>query len=584
LRSNKVIICTRLAIAAAAIFAAPVARAQTVLDASTLTKYLDPLPNPLDKPIAPTGTLNGAPLYDVSISQFQQRLHSELPPTTLWGYNGVYPGPTFEVERGEMIKVRWTNNLVDGAGQPLPHLLPYDATLHGAGPVGGGGHGGHGGSAFPQSRTVTHLHGGVVDEMSDGYPEHWFSGDPHAAANGLGGPAGNSLVTTYPNEQRAATMWYHDHAMAETRLNVYAGMAGFYILRDAEESAFNLPSGNYEVPLMIQDRSFSDDGQLYYPGADEPGGSHGSHVSFFLGNANLVNGVVWPYMEVEPRKYRLRLLNAANSRAYDLSLVPMDGAAPLNPVVLHQIGVDGGLLPTRVDRESIALSPADRADVIVDFSKFDVGDTLRLMNDGLSASEGTTDQVMEFRVVPSAGPDLSNLPTSLLPIERYRPEDAVRVRPLQLSRSFDSSGRVRWLLDGRRWEDAITEIMQLGELEIWEITNTTGDDHPIHLHLEAFQLLGRRDASGPEIPLEEHERGWEDTLTIPNGQVVRLMVKYETFAGTFVWHCHILEHEDNEMMRPLRIDAPEPAAGAIAAIAAMGLAFGRRRLLRKEAR
>jgi spore coat protein A len=266
-----------LCLAVTGVLSVGAAQAKSLVDASTLAKYVDPLPNPLDNTIAPTGVLDGAPLYEVSISQFQQRLHRDLPPTTLWGYNGMYPGPTFDVERGERIKVRWTNNLVDGAGQPLPHFLPYDSSLHGAAPT--GGHAGHA-TEFPESRTVTHLHGGVVDEMSDGYPEHWFSGDPNAPANGMGGPAGNSLVTTYPNDQRAATMWYHDHAMAETRLNVYAGMAGFYFIRDAEEAARNLPSGKYEVPLMIQDRSFYDDGSLYYPG----------------GEANLVNGVAWPFL------------------------------------------------------------------------------------------------------------------------------------------------------------------------------------------------------------------------------------------------------------------------------------------------
>ena len=549
----------RLFLAAAVGLPAGAARAIALLDASTLTKFVDRLPNPLDNTIAPTGMLDGAPLYEVSISQFTQKLHSQLPPTTLWGYNGIYPGPTFEVERGQEIRVRWTNNLVDGPGQPLPHFLPVDSSLHGATPA--EGHAGHD-MAYPESRTVTHLHGGVVDQMSDGYPEHWFTGDPNAPANGLGGPAGNSLVTTYPNEQRAATMWYHDHAMAETRLNVYAGLAGFYFIRDAEEAALNLPAGKYEVPLMIQDRSFYDDGSLYYPGGD----------------ANLVNGVVWPYLEIEPRKYRFRMLNAANSRAYNLSLVPDDGSAAPGPVALHQIGTDGGLLASRVPRESIGLSPADRADVIVDFSQFKVGDTLRLFNDDASAGEGTTDQVMQFRIVPPTGVDASQLPDSLSTIERRREEDVVRTRTLQLVRGLDESGRVRLLLDGKRWSDAISEIMQMGELEIWELSNATGSDHPIHLHLEAFQVLDRRDLSGAEIPLAAHELGWEDTFVVPNGQVVRFLVQYDKFAGTFVWHCHILEHEDHEMMRPLAIEGrvPEPAAGPGLAVAAAWLLAWRR--------
>ncbi len=282
----------------------------------------------------------------------------------------MFPGPTFEVNRGETIKVRWQNNLVDNQGQPLNHMLPYDTTVHGAGPQ------------FPQARIVTHLHGGVTEERSDGYPEHWFSPDASAAANGMGGPSGNSLITTYTNQQRAAGLWYHDHAMGITRLNVYAGMAGFYLLRDSEEQSLGLPSGDYEIPLMLQDRSFYEDGRLFYP-PEEPY-SDPSQVSFFLADANLVNGVVWPFLEVEPRKYRFRVLNAANSRTFDLSLEPDAITGSSDPVVLHQIGTDGGLLSSRIERSRISLAPADRSDIVVDFSQFAVGDTLTLRNQGLA--------------------------------------------------------------------------------------------------------------------------------------------------------------------------------------------------------
>lgn len=573
-RATQVKLATFLALVALATTRAGVAA--TLLDAQSLTKYVDPLPQ-LDNVIAPSGTLDGAPLYDITISQFQQRLHSQLQPTTLWGYNGVYPGPTFDVNRDQTIRVRWTNNLVDSAGQPLKHFLPYDGTLHGAAPA--GGHAGHG-AAYPQARTVTHLHGAVTTADSDGYPEHWFSADPFAPANGLGGPAGNSLVTTYANPQRAATMWYHDHAMAITRLNVYAGMAGMYLLRDAEENSLNLPSGAYEIPLLIQDRSFYDDGSLYYPGANEmdPTGA-GTHVSSFLGDVNLVNGKVWPHLEVEPRKYRFRMLNAANTRSYELSIVPDDPGGMADSVTLHQIGSDGGLFGNRVDRSSLELFPSDRADVVVDFSQFTPGQTLRLMNSALGAGDGI-DEVMQFRVVPSTGGDASMLPFDLSTIERYRPEDAVRVRQLQLVRGFDESGELRLTLDGKRWTDPVSEIMTLGELEIWEITNTTGEDHPIHLHLEAFQVLSRQRVNGAEIPLAEHDRGWEDTFAVRNGETVRFAVKYSKYTGTFVWHCHILEHEDHEMMRPLKVAVPEPASTSLT-VAGLAWAFGQRRRKRR---
>ncbi|HYO23973.1 MAG TPA: multicopper oxidase domain-containing protein, partial [Lacipirellulaceae bacterium] len=518
-------------------------------------------------------------LYEVGVTQFQQQLHSQLAPTTLWGYNGMFPGPTFDVSRGELIKVRWTNNLRDANGAALNHFLPYDNTLHGAAaPDDGSGHSSHGGAAlYPQARIVTHLHGGVVDEQSDGYPEHWFTPNPAAAANGLGGPAGNAMVTTYPNDQRASTMWYHDHAMASTRLNVYAGMAGFYINRDAAEQALNLPAGKYEAPLLLQDRSFYENGQLYYPGSGSQGEPVG-HTQAFFGDVNLVNGKVWPFMEVEPRKYRFRLLNGANSRAYNLSLVPDAGAASTDPLTIHQIGTDGGLFAQRVDRLSVALSAADRADVIVDFSQFAPGDTLRLLNSGPQLT-AETDEVMQFRVIPGAGPDLSSLPTNLVPVPRYEPADAVVTRKLRLTRSFDSDGQPRMLLDGKLWSDAVSEVLTLGEPEIWEISNRTPDDHPIHLHLEAFQLLGRSTNGGVEIPLQPYELGWEDTVNIPAQQTARFMVNFEKYTGQFVWHCHLLEHEDHEMMRPFRVEVPEPGCLALGAplLAAAGVVARARR-------
>ena len=514
------------------------ALAQNVLDVSTLTKYVDPLPRLLNNTISPTGTMNGDPLYEVGISQFQQQLHSQLAPTTVWGYDGVYPGPAFDVQRDQTIHVQWRNELVDATEQPLSHFLPYDTSVHGAGPQ------------FPQARVVTHLHGGVTAAASDGFSEHWVSPDENAAPNGLGGPAGNALLTTYTNNQRAAGMWYHDHAMGITRLNVYAGLAGPYLVRDAQEAALGLPSGDYEAPLIFQDRSFYENGELFYPDGGSP--SNPSQVPFFLADANVVNGMVWPFLEVEPRKYRFRMLNGANSRSYDLSLEPDPGAAVTGPVTLSQIGTDGGFLTTRVDRLNIDMAPADRADVVVDFSQFNVGDTLRLMNSGLGAAPGTTDEVMQFQVVDPNGADTSNLPTSLSSITRYNEADAVRTRTLELIRTVDGQGRPLLLLDGSKWSEPITETVVQGELEIWEIVNATPQSHPIHLHLEAFQVLDRTGTFG-DIPLEDYEQGWEDTFSVGAGETVRFMVKFDQYTGTFVWHCHILEHEDYEMMRPFRI-------------------------------
>lgn len=557
-------------------------RAQGILDVSTLTKYLDPAPNPLSASnlISPSGTLDGAPLYEVEINQFRQRLHSQVPVTTVWGYNGMFPGPTFNVDAGETIKVRWTNNLRDDMGANLQHILPYDTTIHGAG------------TRFPQARTIAHVHGAVTDELSDGFPEQWFSPDPHAPSNGIRthlspGPAGNSLVTTYPNNQRAAGNWYHDHAMGITRLNVYAGMAGFYFIRDNEENALNLPSGDYEIPLLLQDRSFNEDGSLYYPegpgevddplaGLPEDFPSDASQVPLFRADANLVNGVVWPYMEVEPRKYRFRMLNGANSRYYDLSLEPQPGANA-NTLGFSQIGTDSGLLTSVANRQTINLAPADRADVVIDFSQFNPGDTILLRNNDARASAGTTDEVMQFRIMDLTKPDTSSLPNALSSIARYTQEeiDNAPVRRLELTREFDEYGRIELLLDGKKWDDENTETIVQGQLEIWEFVNTTGMSHPMHLHMEAFQVLGRTDSAGNDVLLQPWELGWEDTVTVEGRETLRIAVKFDQFTGTFVWHCHILEHEDLEMMRTFRVvSVPEPSTlSTIVVVCAVSLAW-----------
>ncbi len=419
---------------------------------------------------------------------------------------------------------------------------------------------------------VPHLHGAVTDEASDGFPEWWVSPDANAPGNIFGGPAGNSILTTYTNNQRAAGNWYHDHSMGITRLNVYAGMAGLYNIRDSEEAALGLPSGDYEIPLVLQDRSFYENGDLFYPrgpgdlfdpGGDDPLGNidesfpdDESQVSRFVADANLVNGKVWPYLEVEPRKYRFRLLNGANTRSYDLTLEPQPGAASTDPIPFYQIGTDSGLLTTTSQRDSVAISPADRVDTVVDFSSFDVGDTILLRNNDFEATNGTTDQVMEIRVVESTDPDTSSLPTQLSTFDRYQEQDAVRTRTLTLDMTIDQYGRPELLLDGKKWTDPNTETVVLGEMEIWEFVNNTGMSHPMHLHMDAFQVLDRRDRNGNVVPLEDYELGFEDTVTVGGRETVRIMVQFNQYTGTFVWHCHILEHEDLEMMRTFRIVSP----------------------------
>jgi spore coat protein A len=541
------------------------------LEPRILTKYLDPLPIP--SVMQPTNP--GATSYEVSMTEFKQQLHSELPPTTVWGYNGSYPGPTFEATKGTPISVRYVSKL------PSAHLFAasIDHTIHGAE------------SSNPDVRNVVHLHGAEVKADSDGHPDVWFT-----PGFGKKGPAWSGEIYNYPNSQEATTLWYHDHAIGITRLNVDAGLAGFYLIRDpAVESAFNLPTGAYEIPILIQDRSFDTDGSLFYPVAGVNPTIHPQWVPEFFGDAILVNGKVWPYLEVEPRKYRFRILNGSNARFYHLSLS--------TKIPVYQIGTDGGYLPKPVPLSELLLAPAERADVIVDFTGLEVGTELLLQNDanapfpdGEPADPDTVGQIMQFRVISPKAPDTSSLPETLVPVQRL-PEEGAAIRPLILNEVQARLGPTMSLLNNSMWDKPITEKPKLGSTEIWEIINTTGDAHPIHLHLVQFQILDRQELhveeynealhetneregvqpgeggtiipvdrflEGKRIPPDPNEAGWKDTVRVDHGTVTRIIVKFgprftsdyafdATAAPHYVWHCHILEHEDNEMMHRYQI-------------------------------
>lgn len=280
----------------------------------TLEKFADALPIP--DTLKPVQQTTEKTYYEVTMEECAHQLHRDLPPTRLWGYNGLFPGPTIEVKRNENVYVKWMNNL------PSEHFLPIDHTIH------------HSDSQHeePEVKTVVHLHGGVTPDDSDGYPEAWFSKDFEQT-----GPYFKREVYHYPNQQRGAILWYHDHAMALTRLNVYAGLVGAYIIHDPKEKRLKLPSGEYDVPLLITDRTINEDGSLFYPSGPEnpsPSLPKPSIVPAFCGDTILVNGKVWPYLEVEPRKYRFRVINASNTRTYNLSLD--------NGGEFIQIGSDGG--------------------------------------------------------------------------------------------------------------------------------------------------------------------------------------------------------------------------------------------------
>lgn len=659
------------------------------LDPLSVPKYRTPMLIPPVMPMA--GTVKNrmgknADYYEISMAQFpQQILPPGFPATTVWGYGAVAsdsqrgllihnaPSLTIEAQWARPVRVKWINGLVDGKGDFLPHLLPVDPTLHWANPPGGtagrDSRPDFTGQPTPGAYTgpvpiVTHVHGAVgVGDESDGYAEAWylpaanniptgyaaegtwygfFAGKAAASFGAAWGPG--FATFEYPNLNRASTLWYHDHALGMTRLNVYAGPAGFYIIRggpDGDDAVIDTRFGTpavlpgpapkrndkfppnktyYEIPIAIQDRAFNTDGSLFYPDTREFfDGIVGEFIPFgefppiwnpeFFGNMIMVNGNTWPFQIVEQRRYRLRFLNGCQSRFLILDFNNIPG------VEVWQIGNEGGFLAapvnlTATNGNRLLMGLAERADVIVDFANVPPGNYV-LGNVGPDepfgggapgvdfdpADPASTGQVMEFRVVQAVAPDPTTPPRFLqLPAISPLPPATV-TRPLALIEKMGMGrdangdpleGPVEALLGTvgpdsidetipagvwteRKWMEPVTENPALGATEIWELYNTTGDAHPMHIHEVVFEVVNREglvlDADGEVVePIqldgvitspEPWETGFKDTVIAYPGQVTRLRAQFNT-PGQFVWHCHIVEHEDNEMMRPYRIGPVQP--------------------------
>ncbi len=645
------------------------------LDPLSVPKYVTPMLIPPVMPRAGTIMMPGGKpgdYYEISMRQFsQQILPAGLPATTVWGYGALSSGSnrgvllhhapslTIEARWNRPVRVKWINDLVDGSGNYLPHLLPVDQTLHWANPPGGttGRDMRPMFEATPGPYTgpvpiVTHLHGasGVGDE-SDGYAEAWYlpaaknisagyatEGTWHdffknKASKKFGVTWGPGFaVFNYPNNQRESTLWYHDHALGMTRLNVYAGPAGFFLLRGGPEgdkaildsrtgTTAVLPSPApkesdglspnktfYEIPIAIQDRSFNQDGSLFYPNsraffdgatAENPGFIPFTDLSpiwnpEFFGNMIMVNGNTWPFQTVEKRRYRLRFLNGCQSRFLILDFNNIPG------VEVWQIGNEGGFLSRPVNLTAgngnrLLMGLAERADLIVDFTNVPVGNYV-LHNVGPdepfgggeppgdfdTADPATTGQVMQFRVVPPVAADPTTPPQFLvLPAITPLPA-ATTTRPLALleqgSEFWDGPAEATLgVVDGagfptsEKWEDPVTSNPTVGDTEVWEFHNFTADAHPMHVHEVAFEVVNRQalvtnedgetvppsQLVGKPRPPEAWESGFKDTVISYPGEVTRLRLRF-TNPGQFVWHCHIVEHEDNEMMRPYRIGPLQP--------------------------
>ena len=429
--------------------------------------------------------------------------------TEVWGYDGIFPGPTIESRSGRKTVVRQINAL------PVP--------------------------------VCTHLHGARTPPESDGFPTDLILPKGHSshAHHGHSGEAGwtfhrGSKDYVYPLEQRAATLWYHDHRMDFTGPQVYKGLAGFHIVRDDEEDALPLPKGEKDVPLMICDRSFGEDGSFLYPSLDsslqnEPGVEQ-DYMDGVLGDTIVVNGAPWPYMEVSNTRYRFRILNASNARRYELELDP----APRNGASFIQVGSDGGLLGAPLSHRAIPIAQAERFDVVVDFSRYPVGTEVTLRN---RIGEGNAANVMQFRVVRKEKEE-SAVPETLSDMSDFEAldgSDAALTRDFNFTRAGDG-GKVVWGVNGEVFDPSRVDARpEFGSTEVWEFT--TDVHHPVHLHLVHFKVLSR---SGQK-PLPK-DAGWKDTLDVPPGQVARVLVRFDGYRGKYVFHCHNLEHEDMMMM------------------------------------
>ncbi len=638
------------------------------LNPGLLKKYVDPLPIMGAVDATAGGMLHiEAKPNRVIVSTSMAAAVPGYTGTDSWSYRPVSPtaatagigdtylGPSLIIRRGTPIKIEWLNNLKDAAGNPIPHPLPVDPSLHWAAvpagdnmmmgpfPVNGVGQ-----STFDYTlKTVPlspHVHGGEQAPGSDGGPETWFTpdfaftGPKYTVAGDVGpGGTGQNNLYSYSNAQPTATIWYHDHALGITRLNVYMGLAGAYVIVDPSNDPTWLPTGTdffgnpLDVPLVIQDRMFDVKGQLYFPALATNPTMHPFWAPEFFGDTMLVNGKIWPYMNVEPRAYRFRFLDGSNARFYELFLWNKVTNTP-GPA-FYQIATDGGFLhkpvmlndpanPTKAVRLRIA--PGERAECVIDFSKY-AGKTLTLRNTakapfpkGAPANPKTTGEVMQFRVRAATGsvfafptnplnPSLATYASTGTPmlgaVTSATPLGQVRV--LTLNEVMGMGGPLEVLLNLTKWMAPTTELPRKGSTEVWRIVNTTADTHPIHLHLTQFQLSSRQpfnltaymtaftlangttpiDGMTPNdagklaytpvdptpflqsvpAPADRNERGWKDTIRMNPGEVTTIVVKFAPVDGTpdfpfdctvepgYVWHCHIIDHEDNEMMRPYKV-------------------------------
>jgi spore coat protein A len=672
---------------------------QSLLDGSLIPKFVEPLPvagditvvNATNSALTGVSSQRARRAFPIAAEEFQSQILptaanwdtgdfevpegcSDTTASWVWGYltprdnpgrvRPSYLGPVVVAEKGVPFMPLYLNRLPFFGH--VQQNLPIDMTLDWANPDGidcGGD-----GVNDPYTNDLcgelpymgeipiaSHLHGGEIAPSFDGGPDAWFTQNWRRTGSGWPG-----RMYTYPNDQQESTIWFHDHALGITRLNVYAGLAGAYPIIDPDNPPLaTMPAfPQYDIPLIIQDRSFDTNCEIFYNLASNPQPNPDVHpfwIPEFIGDTIVVNGRTWPYLNVEPRQYRFRFINGSNARFYNLSL--SDGS----PFIA--IATDDGYLVNAVETTNLIIAPGERYEVVVDFEGHE-DENITLMNsartpfpDGDDITVGGTDTVMQFRVNVALNEDIADSdianntpirPTPLLPIvNAYHPSTGSIIRQLTLNEVLDGEDPLELVVNNSKFNQADilpgcstplcreTELPAVGDTEIWEIVNISADAHPMHTHLVSFQILKRipfyydvagddndygdwlasyedlldTNGVGPgEGPPNQYnqknldgaiggnpavysylnfgaqrdpspyERGWKDVVIAYPGEVTRIVVRWDTTdtpvastaaaaaaaVGTsnypfdptelqggvgYVYHCHIIDHEDNEMMR-----------------------------------
>ncbi len=591
-----------------------------------LTKWTEGLIGAIPRatPITPNPYDPSVDYYEISMEGGRHQFHTLLPVTSLkkfttWYYAPFaipYLGPTIEALSGRPVIIKFINNLPDyhPVQQSLDPTIP-EPEIYGV---------------MPGGRATPHLHGGNVAPQFDGHPHSWFTkrGEHGTHYGTLGTPPGNEAIYYYSNDQQATMLWYHDHAMGQTRVNAYVGLAALYFIRDTYDSGqpdvnnvgtglTKVPAGPFEVPLVLQDKTFNLDGSLFYPilGVTP---EHPIWMPEFFGDTPVINGKCYPNFNVQPRRYRFRIVNGSQARFYNLWISkPNKGNIPL-----WQIGAEQSLLPLAyaLPNGQLLIAPGERADIIADFTGLAPGTKLMMQNNANVPFPGggggpNIPELMQFTIVALAGTDSSAPPASLVLPTITPLGTTVKNRQISMKETLGPTGggnqmapthvrlNSRWLDDVRPSNGTLVfdECPVPGATETWQFINSTVDEHPMHMHLVQFQVFNRQafnvagfDAAyaawvatavdgvrnatteplisayvvGATLPPLGNETGWKDTVRCPAGMVTRVRATFNLPAANplitgsgapdpaqYVYHCHILEHEENEMMRSFLLTA-----------------------------